>query len=241
MTIDYIGKCLLIETDGKKILVIGDLHLGYEQVLNESGIFLTRKMFEEMIKYLDKVFMKAGKVDHIILLGDVKHNFGGILRQEWNDVLGLFDYFENKLGKNGKLLICKGNHDVILEPIVRKREKVEMREHFVIDGVAFIHGNRDYDVIHDKKIKMWVLGHGHPAVKLKESVKVESYKCFLEGKYKGKKIIIVPSFFEYNEGSDPRERDLGMAWKFNYNKFRAWVIDEEEMKILDFGELGKLK
>ena len=46
--ISYVGKGLLIE-EGEKILVIGDLHLGYEEMPNKSGVFVTRQMFEDMI------------------------------------------------------------------------------------------------------------------------------------------------------------------------------------------------
>ena len=46
---------MFIEAGGK-ILVVGDLHLGYEEHLNRMGIFVSRQMFEEMISYFDKVF-----------------------------------------------------------------------------------------------------------------------------------------------------------------------------------------
>ena len=88
--IEYLGKCLFLKE--KMILVIGDLHLGYEESLNNSGVFVSRKMFEEVISYLDKVFFRTGRVEKVVLLGDVKHGFGNIIRQEWNDVISLMDY-----------------------------------------------------------------------------------------------------------------------------------------------------
>jgi metallophosphoesterase superfamily enzyme len=103
--IKYIGKCLLIEEKNdlgkkEKILVVGDLHIGYEEVLNLQGVFVGRKMFEEYIEEFERIFdyvMKDGrKIDKIILLGDVKHGFGKNLRQEWDEVLELFDYFLEK-------------------------------------------------------------------------------------------------------------------------------------------------
>ncbi len=237
--LEYIGKCLLISEKGKKILVIGDLHLGYEEVLNQSGVFVSRTMFEEMIKYLDSVFAKTGKVEHVVLLGDVKHDFGGILRQEWNDVLRLFDYLEDKCKE---IIICKGNHDTILEPIVRKRENVKMMNYLIFGEYCFLHGNKDFPGIWNKKIRYWIMGHGHPAVKISDKTKVEKYKCFLAGRFKGRGIIIVPSFFEYTEGSDPRESNLGMAWDFDYGKFRVWVVGVEgDLEVLDFGKLRDLK
>ena len=237
--IEYIGKCLRLEVEGKKILVVGDLHLGYEEVLNQAGIFVTRRMFEEMVKYFDRVFYNVGKVDYVVLLGDVKHDFGKILRQEWDDILGLFNYLKSKLKKKGEIVIVKGNHDNIIGPIMRKAG-VGVKEYFVIGGYCFVHGDKDFKQMADKKIKHWIMGHGHPAVKLSDGVKVEKYKCFLVGKFKGKKVVIVPSFFEYSKGSDPRENDLGMAWKFPLQKFKVLVVGEEDLEVLDFGILKNL-
>ena len=240
MEISYIGKCLLISEKGKKILIIGDLHLGYEEVLNQGGVFVTRKMFDEMIDYFNEVFDKIGKMDKIILLGDVKHNFGGILKQEWNDVLELIDYLSEKIEKEGEIVIVKGNHDTILAPILKRREGIKLVDYFIFEEIGFLHGDKDFKEIYDKKIKYWILGHGHPAVKIREGVKTEKYKCFLEGKFKGKKVFVVPSFFEYNDGCDPRDSNLGMAWNFDFMKFRVEVVGEN-LEVLDFGELGKLR
>ena len=96
------------------MLVVGDLHLGYEEYLNRAGVFVSRKMFEEMISYFDKVFEKIGKIDETILLGDVKHDFGSIMKQEWNDVAALLNYLEKKCKK---FVFVKGIHEIIIEPI----------------------------------------------------------------------------------------------------------------------------
>lgn len=236
--INFIGKCLLIENAGEKkekILVIGDLHLGYEEFLNRSGVFVSRQMFEEMIAYLDNVFAKTGKVDKVVLLGDVKHDFGKIMKQELNDVLGLFDYLEKK---SRKIIVVKGNHDKIIEPIVMKRS-ARIEDFYIYDEFCFLHGDRDFSQIYDKKIKYWIMGHGHPAVKISDGIKIEKYKCFLIGKFKEKEVIILPSFFSLMAGSDPRENDLGLAWKFGLGKFKVWVVGEN-LEVLNFGQLGKI-
>ena len=54
--IKYVGKTLLIEKKGERVLVVGDLHLGYEEALERSGIAIGKKMFDEMIGYFDRVF-----------------------------------------------------------------------------------------------------------------------------------------------------------------------------------------
>jgi putative SbcD/Mre11-related phosphoesterase len=268
--IEFIGKCLLINTNGKKILVIGDLHLGYEGALRETGVLIRDEVFKEYIKEIDRVFEivkkkilspngkfigngKSGDrgneninnkdvVDEIVLLGDVKHVIGKVIREEWNEVVMFLDYLKEKCGK---IIIVKGQHDALLEPIVRKLKNVSLVDYYVDEEYAFVHGDKKYIEINDKKIKYWIMGNAHPAVKISDDVKVEKYKCFLVGKYKigignVKEVIICPSFIYANEGSDAGGGDLGMAREFNYDKFRVIVVSED-MEDLDFGELGKIK
>lgn len=235
--LEFVGKCLFIETAGKKVLVIGDLHLGYEEALNKSGVFVSRKMFDEMLAYLEEVFKAIGEVDEIVLLGDIKHVFGSVMRQEWNDVLGLFDFFEDKCKK---VVAIKGNHDKIIEPIAKKRD-IEIKDYYVLGGFCFMHGDRDFVENYDKKVRYWVVGHGHPAVKVGDGVKVEKFKAFFVGKYKNKKVVLVPSFFDYNVGSDPRENDLGYFWNFKIENFDAFIVQDEGLEVLEFGLLRDLK
>lgn len=239
--IKFIGKCLLIKSNGEKILAVGDLHLGYEEFLNEAGVFVSRGMFKEMIEYFENIFAKIGRVEKVVLLGDVKHEFGNILRQEWKDVLNLFDYLKDKCEE---IIIVKGNHDRVIEPIAKKRS-VEVSDYFIFDEFCFLHGDTDFpkSEIYSGKIKYWIMGHGHPAVKLSDKVKVEKYKCFLEGSYRGKKIIVAPSFIEANEGSDPRDSDLGMAWDFDLENFEVKIVssDAGDLNVRDFGVLRKLR
>tara|TARA_Y100000034_G_scaffold132486_1_gene195595 strand:- start:1435 stop:2172 length:738 start_codon:yes stop_codon:yes gene_type:complete len=242
--VEFIGKCLYIEGEGKGILVVGDLHLGFEESLNRSGVLVTRKMFEEMISYFDSVFEKleseGKKVEEVVLLGDVKHVFGEILKQEWGDVLELFDYFFGKMEEKGKIVIVKGNHDAILEPIVEKRENVFLKDYYLVGTVGFIHGNKKVEEVEGEDVKRLIMGHGHPAVRISDGNKEEVYKCFLVGKWKGKEVIVVPSFVDFKEGTDPREKDMKLAWKFDLEKFDVKVVSEN-LDVLDFGKLGKVK
>jgi putative SbcD/Mre11-related phosphoesterase len=172
----------------------------------------------------------------IVLLGDVKHNFGENLRQEWSDALGLFDYFFERGVK--EILVCRGNHDNFLKTIAGKRNVI-VEDYFILGEYCFLHGDRDFAKIYDKEIKCWIIGHAHPAVKLTDKTKVEKYRCFLCGRYMGKNIIVVPSFVEANEGSDPREYENKLAWDFDFEKFEVLVVGEN-LEVLKFGKLGKL-
>ena len=66
--------------------------MGYEEALNESGILLPRSQFKTSKEDLKNIFNKIKvKLKEIIILGDLKHQFGRISGQEWGDVLSILD------------------------------------------------------------------------------------------------------------------------------------------------------
>ena len=121
MKYEFIDKAVWLEKEG--ILVISDLHIGYEEGLRERGVFLPDIQFKEIIDNLEKIFdilkKKKKKVKEIIILGDLKHEFGKINFQEWQEVLEFIDFLQ---GKTQKIILIKGNHDTILQPLVNKRK-----------------------------------------------------------------------------------------------------------------------
>lgn len=243
MRISYIGKCLLIEQENKKrekTLAIGDLHLGYEEELERAGIGIGRESFNKVIKDLEGVFNEVGKVDKLVLLGDVKHGFSRGNMQEWQDVLKLIKFLREKLNEKGRIIVIKGNHDNYIQNILKK-EEVNVYEYFINNGICFLHGDADFKEIYGKEIKYWIIGHAHPAIVLmeKKGVKREKYKCFLIGGYKDKKVIILPSFFPLVEGSDILTNKLNLPWKININELGVLVV--EGTRVLDFGKVGKLR
>lgn len=235
VSIVFVGKCLLVEEGRKKILVIGDLHLGYEEALNKVGVYVPRRLFQEVVEELESVFRKIGRVNQVMLLGDVKHTFGTVLIQERSDVLKLIDYLAEWASE---IVLIKGNHDVVLAPIAQRRG-LSVRDFHIIGAMAFLHGDRDFPEIWKKEVKTWVVGHAHPAIVLDDGVKKEKYKCFLEGNWKRKKIIIVPSFAEHREGTDPRDFALHLAWNLDVGKFKVRVVGEKG-EVLNFGALKDL-
>jgi len=237
------GKCLYWSE--KKILIAGDLHLGYEDYLNERGWSFPRTQMEKTLNDFKKVFSVVGKVKKIILLGDIKHYFAGVLSHEWGDVGRLLIFFEKYLYKNGKIIIIKGNHDNILEPIIGgiNKKKIKLVDFYIENDVLFVHRDFD-DVIKNKKygnkIGFVVLAHYHPAVVISDGYKKERYKCFLFGKKKfGKKMmkmIILPSFFPLIEGSDVGSGIL--EGKLDVSKFKVYAIGD---KVYDFGRVRNLR
>ncbi len=235
MKINYIGKCLLLDENDERILVLGDLHLGYEGAMRRSGVMIPVKLYDKCVRDFREVINYVGRVEKIVVLGDLKHEFGYILDEEWNNISN----FLKLLGEYcDELVIIEGNHDPILFPVLKKIGAVGV-ESYCWKEFIFTHGDKDLSRLYDKKVKYWIFGHGHPALILREGVNRESYKCFLKGSYKNKKIILVPSFFPLIMGTDAREFDLGYPFDFKIDKFEVIVV-EDNLKNLKFGKLKNI-
>ena len=116
-----------------RTLIVSDFHIGYEEALNKQGILMPRFQFKEVIERLESIFkkLKGKKIDRIVILGDLKHEFGTISEQEWRHTLRLLDY----LGLHCReIVLIKGNHDTILGPIARKRN-VKVRDYYLIGPI----------------------------------------------------------------------------------------------------------
>ena len=244
---EIVDRCLYWKEQA--LLVIGDLHLGYEQVLQEGGWNLPLTQFEETAGRLDGIFKyfkkKRYKIKKIILLGDVKHSFSGVLKQEFSDFDKMIKLFEGYLEKDGKIVVIKGNHDNILYPIIQKYPNIIFEEFYSVEDILFFHGDQliiktmSLEFLKEK-YGLLVAGHFHPAILLKEGAKQEKYKCFLYGKLNNinKKVIFMPSFFPLVEGTDISDGLLDN--KIDVHNFEVFIVDEEG-NTYEFGRLRKLK
>lgn len=229
--IEIVDLGLLID----KTLVICDTHIGFEEALNKQGILVPRFQFNEIIKRLEKIVNKK-KINKIIINGDVKHEFGTISDQEWRHTLKLLDF----LAKYGKVILIKGNHDTILGPIAKKRN-IEIKNYHTLKNILIIHGDKlDKKILQlIKSSKIIIIGHEHPAVSLKEGPRVETYKCFLKGKFKSKTLIVQPSFNLVTEGTDiTKEHLLSPFLQKNLDNFNIYIVAD---KVYDFGKLKNLR
>ena len=219
----------------KGTLIISDVHIGYEEALNKKGVLIPRFQFREIIGRLEK--MISNKIfNKIIINGDVKHEFGTISEQEWRHTLRLIDYLKKYCKE---IILIKGNHDKILGPIAKKRN-VKVKDYLVVKDTLIIHGDKLNDDILKltKKIKKIIIGHEHPAVGLAEGSRVETYKCFLKGKWKNKTLIVQPSFNLVTEGTDVlKEALLSPFLKQDLGKFDVYIVSD---KVYEFGKIKNL-
>ena len=235
--IEILGKALWIKK--LKTLILADLHIGYEEALNKQGILVPRTQFEETISELKRLISEIKRKfktspSAIVINGDLKHEFGEISQQEWRETTKVLDL----LIKNCKeIILVKGNHDTMLEPIAKKK-KLKIVDYYMIGDLCVLHGDK---LIEDSKIKKCstlIIAHEHPAISLSEGSKRETYKCFLYGSWKNKKLIVMPSFLTATVGYDIQNRKmLSPFLKQGLDYFDVYIVGD---KVYKFGKLKNI-
>lgn len=237
----FVGKTLFFIKE--RVLVVGDLHLGYEKALYSRGLEVPLKQLEETKIELEKTIThikaKFGKPEWIIFLGDVKHSFSfiGEEKKSLNDIFN----FLKKHFEESKIIFIRGNHE-------KNYKDPRFLDYFILKDMAFVHGNKEFLEIYDKAINIIVMGHLHPTVTLRDKMKIktEKYKCFLVGRYKKKDFMVVPSFLGITEGVSANEfEDKGYDYSIVPNKelgeFEVFVASELGEEALGFGKLKDIK
>jgi putative SbcD/Mre11-related phosphoesterase len=223
--IEIIGKALWLKKS--RTLIIGDIHIGYEEALNKQGILVPRSQFKETEKEIKELLEL--KPETIVINGDLKHEFKEISEQEWRETLAILDL----MLKTSRVILVKGNHDNILEPIARKRG-LKIVDKYEIEGRCILHGDR----IIETSMKTLIIGHEHAAISLQDGMKIEKYKCFLLGKYKTKKLIVMPSFLPIIEGTDLTQDKLLSPYLTDVSNFVVFVVGDKTYR---FGKLKNIK
>ncbi|MBI2673501.1 metallophosphoesterase [Candidatus Woesearchaeota archaeon] len=225
---------LALYLEKHKTLVISDVHLGFEEALNKKGMFIPRFQYKITIERLEKI-LKGLKLDNIIITGDLKHEFGEISHTEWRDTLNFLDFLSKHCKK---IVLIKGNHDILLGPIAKKKN-IEIVDSFFLDNTIILHGDKIPETIEFSKAKTVIIGHEHPAISISSEVRTETYKCFLVGKFKNKKLIVLPSFNLLVEGTNIlKERILSPFLQSDLSNFEVYVIGD---KIYRFGSVKEVK
>lgn len=213
----------------EKILILNDLHLGYEESLHRRGVLVPKFQLQEIFARLEKILENVTPVI-VIINGDLKHEFGTVLQQERKDVLSFLDFL---LKRKFEVVIIRGNHDPTLKYIAEKKA-VRIVTEYIVGESIMVHG----DALIQTKAKRIIIGHEHPAITLREGSKWEKYKCFLKGRWKGKELIAVPSFNPLLEGTDILKEELLSPFLTNIRNFNVYIVGKGE--VFNFGKVKQL-
>ncbi len=153
---------LLHRKGSERVLIVADLHIGWEVALAERGIHVpsqTPKMKEKLLKLVDLY-----KPASLLLLGDVKHTIARVELGEWQDIP---DLFEALLQKVGEVKVVLGNHDGTLEPLLPSKVQIIPSNGTALFDAGFFHGNA-WPAPELLQCRSLVIGHVHPIVAFRD-------------------------------------------------------------------------
>jgi len=230
--IEIIGLSLYLKRE--KTLIISDIHIGLEESLNKEGILVPRFQLKRLLPELESVLSKVHP-QKIIINGDLKHEFGLISEQEWRDTLKVLDFLSRNANE---LILIKGNHDTILGPIAGKRN-LTVTASLRIGDVLILHGDKIPPDRELKGISTIIIGHEHPAVSIRDTIRSELFKCFLLGSFRRRKLIVMPSMNYLTEGTDILGEELLSPFlkEASLGDFEAYVAADTTYR---FGKLKNL-
>lgn len=175
-------------------LVAGDLHLGIESEFYRSGFTIPSHI--EKIK--DRIIKLAMENDckKVVLLGDVKHKFYGVSRQEEREIPLFLEQLADRLDVH----VCLGNHDGNLRQIAPKKVRIHPTSGFRSGKYFFNHG-QSWPGKELAGAEVLVTGHSHPAVEFRDSLGFRSIEhCWLRCSLNRKKVLE-----KYGSGAKVRE------------------------------------
>jgi putative SbcD/Mre11-related phosphoesterase len=155
-------QAVLIKTGDSKVMVIADLHIGWEIALSQAGIHVPSQTSKLLTKL--EFLLREYKPTELVILGDVKHTVAKAEIGEWRDIPDFFNGLKNLVDK---ILIIRGNHDGNLEPLLPENVRLLASAGEVISNVAFFHGHQ-WPSARLLECRTLVMGHAHPVVTLRD-------------------------------------------------------------------------
>ncbi len=147
-----------LQTEEARILIVADLHVGWEMALAKKGIHVPSQMPRLLAKLSS--LLSEYKPDKLLILGDVKHTIATAEMGEWHDIPDLFNELKKK---TREILIIRGNHDGNLEPLLPENTELLPATGFAFGETGFFHGHQwpNPSILRCKSL---VMGHVHPVV-----------------------------------------------------------------------------
>ena len=156
---------LLLRWGKERIIVVGDLHIGWEVTLSRQGIHVPSQTSKMLLRL--KEIIRNEKPTRVIMLGDVKHSVSGAELEEWRDVP---EFFEELAKLVPCIQVVLGNHDGNLEPLTPSSVQlipstgIELWKKF-----GLIHGHA-WPAPQLLECETLILGHLHPAITLRDAM-----------------------------------------------------------------------
>jgi putative SbcD/Mre11-related phosphoesterase len=105
------------------------------------------------------------------------------------------------LRKELDVVVVLGNHDTVTKPLTDELG-IPSYDSIAEGGFFIVHCHELPAEASAEDAHTIIIGHTHPAIRIDDGVRNERFKCFLVGRYKRKRLVVLPSFSTIVEGSD---------------------------------------
>lgn len=224
----------------EKTLILADLHIGYESALRKKGLHIPHASYGYMKGAIGSM-LKSTSAERVVFLGDLKHEFGKPSPQEWVEVTDLLSCL---IEAGIKIDVVRGNHDNFILAIL-SRYNVALHESFMVMGSTMLtHGDKLIEP--PPGIKTIIIAHEHPAVASRDMSGARyKFKCFLLGKYEGKRFIVMPALSPLSSGVGINEtniKDLLSPYlrRADIDAFTPVAV-EENVGVFRFSSIGIMR
>jgi uncharacterized protein len=150
---------LLLQGEGERVLVVGDLHIGWEITLAQQGIHVPSQTSKLADRLLD--IIKKSSPTKIVFLGDVKHTVIGAELEEWRDIP---EFFERIVPHVSDIQIIQGNHDGNIEPMTPRQVKIIPPSGIALWGKYGLFHGHAWPAPELLGCESLIQGHLHPVV-----------------------------------------------------------------------------
>ena len=213
-------------------LLVADLHLGMEEDLEAQGVHVPYNVSADVRGMVLEALALSG-ARRLVVLGDLKHEFGSGLYAEYEEVRGLVEG-ARRLGAG--VVLVRGNHDNFIAPVLRKLGGEVFQDFLRMEDCCLLHGHADFSP-RDNGCGCVVMGHEHPTVVLRDEVGVKHrFKAFLWGEVEGARVLVLPSPNPLAQGMPVNEvgrEDLlsPLLRRADVDSFEVYAVEPREVLV----------
>ena len=240
----YRERALVLEGEGQRAVVIGDVHIGLEQALARDGLRVPDQT--PHLRARVEALLHHHRGTRLVVVGDLKETIGHTTNADARKLRA----FMRGLGVPVDLV--PGNHDADLGWLGVEQVTLHPATGIKLGDVALTHGHTwPDDAIMDAKLL--VTSHHHPMLGLRDELgKLHKEPCWVKGPFrkaararwpqlpKGAHFIIMPAFNELLSGhpitAPRREASKGEGMGpllgnqlLDLDKAKVWTLDGIEV------------
>ncbi len=226
--VEVVDELPAIYLRGHGVLVLADTHLGFEEEMAESGVYIPPFQLGRVMRVI-KEAVEGVEPKTVVIAGDFKHIFSRLGRVERRELAEVLTYL---LPRVDDVIVVRGNHDNYL-PLLRRKFPFKIVDHLLVGRYLIIHGHKDIP----EGVGEWdtlIFGHEHPSITIRDSIGViGKFPCFLIGELAdGRRFVTLPAVGAYQTGSRitlDRDTYLSPILKRRavLERVRPVIVDEE--------------